>query len=130
MIFHRQYGKRNCGQIAVATLAEVNPKIVEKIIGHSHGTQTKELIAALCTLGLEPLSDKCIPVRLFPNPPQFALCQLHADDRAGWHWIALGYGCIFDGNETQPIERQAYVDGLRGFAGNRRITSYLPVRKS
>lgn len=126
MIFHRQTGKRNCGQIAVASLTDNPVETIERLVGHSHGTKTKELAKVLRDFGWYS-SGRCKPIRFLPEWPKYALAQIHADDRAGWHWIAIGDGKVYDGHYKEPFSLVEYVNGLRGFSGRPKLTSILPL---
>lgn len=128
MRHYRQSAKRNCGQIAVAALTEKTVEEIEALVGHSHGTKTKELVSILRSLGYG-CPDRAIPEKRLLQIPDFGLAQVHNPNRAGWHWVAFGEGLIFDGLHTRPFTRPEY-ERLLGFDGDgARITSYVPVHK-
>jgi hypothetical protein len=120
---HKQGTKRNCGQIAVATLTGRSVEYVEKFIGHSHGTKTKELATALAAFGFRSRT-RCKSHLEFSATPEFALAQVHNVMRPGWHWIAIGDGKAYDGRCEGPMTLRDYTEWLK--PGDK-ITSYLEV---
>jgi len=122
----RQYGKRNCGQIAVAVVTGKTVAEIEAIVGHCHGTKTKELVSVLRFLNYA-CADKCrrkpddVPV------PTLALAQLRRPGRAGWHWIVVADNMVYDGHYYEAEPLAAYI-AVRTALGER-ITSWLPIVK-
>lgn len=126
MKFYSQTDKRNCGQIAVAAITERTVEEIEQIVGHNHGTKTKELIAALHACGFE-CGKRCARA-VIVSPHAFGIAQLHSPDRAGWHWVAVGEGKFWDGHFVSgawPIE--AYLELCS--RANCHITSLLEVKR-
>lgn len=126
MIHYRQSGKRNCGQIAVAALTEKTVEEIELLIGHSHGTRTKELVAVLKRLNYG-VADHCISHLRYIHEPMNCIAQVHGN-KSGWHWIAISHGIVYDGHLLAPEPIAEY----RKYIANRhdgRITSYLPVTR-
>jgi hypothetical protein len=127
MRFIHQENLRNCGQIAVAMLVDRPLEDIAEVIPHSHGTRTKELVRALRHFGYS------CPDRMKRRPIDFGLAQLHVSEsgwviRGSWHWVAIGSGMVWDGQEYGPIlfadyQKQATNSGHR-------LTSFLPVIKS
>lgn len=121
-----QEDKRNCGQIAVAVLTNQKLEDVEKVIGHTHGTKTKELSKALGCFGYSALNRRKT-VRVFPTGNRwFGIVHTRAKTaKRGGHWIAIANGKVYDGCELRIMSIGEYVRklDLRGW----RITAALPV---
>src|SRR5271166_1635374 len=131
MIHLHQLNKtRNCGQIAVACLTDTPYEKVFEIVGHSHGTKTRELIAALRKLNWKCF-DSCQSVKRFTNQPVRCLAQVHSNEHPGWHWVAIGDAVVYDGNLPCSMILQDYVNvAIKDYYGeSARITSYLPARE-
>jgi len=81
----KQDKRRCCGQIAVAVITGRSLKYIIKLIGHDHGTQTRELARVLWKLGY-----KC-PSRLkrLKERPKLAIAKLSHKLRHGWHWVVI-----------------------------------------
>lgn len=113
---------RNCGQIALAVLGDIDYTIAERMIGHKHGTTTKELVAALRVLGFD-CPDRCRPM---DEPPVLGLAQVRSPrqrrTRRNWHWVVVNRGRIFDGAWGSPTGHVLWPHGWK-------ITSYLPVTR-
>ena len=112
---------RTCGQIAVAVLADTTVERVIEVVGHRRATKTRELVRALRMLG-----QLCAD-RMQRQPVERGLVQLH-NDKAGWHWIAIGGGLIYDGVRSEPMPYDVYVRFQAKVYGGR-LTSFLPVRE-
>jgi hypothetical protein len=126
MKFYAQADKRNCGQIAVASITERTVEEIEQIVGHSHGTKTKELAAALRACGFQCGSRAVRINGLWSDT--LGIAQVRSDRRSGWHWIAVGTGHVWDGHsESGPWPIFDYLDecSKHGF----RITSLLEVKR-
>jgi hypothetical protein len=123
MKFYHQFSKRNCGQIAVAAITERPVKEIEAIVGHNHGTSTKELIRALEACGFSVLAKRCSPHTL----PTLGLAQVH-NTKPGWHWVAIGDGRVWDGTEAGAILLSEYR-AIVAAHHNGRLTSFLPVSR-
>lgn len=117
---------RNCGQIAVAMLTNRTVEEIQTIVGHSHGTKTRELISALRGLGYGT-ADRCH--RYIRQFTPFGLAQVHSNQRPGWHWVAVGAGYVWDGNGYGEIGAEVYETCARLFYNDEtvHITSYLGV---
>jgi hypothetical protein len=124
LVHHKQGNKSNCGQIAVATITGRSVEYVEKFIGHSHGTTTKELATALAAFGFVSRT-RCKSHLEFYCIPELALAQVHSNVRAGWHWVAIGEGCVWDGRLLDEMPIKQYFDRVKDHG--ERITSYLEV---
>lgn len=95
------------------------------MIPHNHGTRTKELVRALRHFGYT-CPDYCTQRK----PITFGLAQLHTfgpKAHHGWHWVAIGFGMVWDGHEYGPVPLADYQK--QEADGGRRITSFLPVIK-
>lgn len=118
---------RICGQIAVAVLTGKSVAEVCTIIGHNHGTRTKELREALVALGYDCLKRRPI-VRKFPPADSFGIIHIREDGKKwGGHWVAIGEGKAWDGLSDEEIS----IDNYEHFVKSSRwhITSFLPVWK-
>lgn len=126
-----QKGSNNCGQIAVAVLADVELEIIERMVGHKHGTNTHTLVRVLRELGFKCRDDCRVRTR-----PEMGLGQVHDTfgvlrlrngeyirrKRHGWHWVAIDGPRIWDGvNGTK--------DGTVLWPAGYRLTSFLPVER-
>jgi hypothetical protein len=109
---YRQSAKRNCGQIAVASLTGKTVEEIEAIVGHSHGTKTKELAEALRKLGCL-CDERSRPLRQCATWPEAALLQVRGGGRPGWHWVAYENGMVCDGHQDGPMTLSDYVELLR-----------------
>jgi hypothetical protein len=116
----KQGSKRNCGQIAVAVITGESLEKVSYVIGHDHGTKTKELAKALRFFGYD------CPDRLqrLKERPKLAIAKLSTYGKSSWHWVVIDGDKIYDG-----------VNGTESGTVNwtwsncKRITSYLPIKK-
>lgn len=117
-------GIRNCGQVAVAALTGACLFDVIDLIGHSHGTQTKELRAALAKLGWQ--SDPRCYVRATGSPFHGLAKLRRATNGSGsWHWLALDGDMVYDGHQEYALPLQAYLEAAAIYFGVPvRITSY------
>lgn len=124
---------RICGQLAIACLTNKTPKQAIEVIGHDHGTTTKELISALRKFGWRPVGKRCIPNQRLIDVESHLLAQVRNEIQSGWHWVAIGPSTqgplVYDGTEDSPYLIENYMRFLSHMKGNCRITSYLPVRK-
>lgn len=109
-----------CGQVAVAMLLGIELEESIAAVGHTHGTQTKELVRALWKFGMDA-EDRCKRITAKTVMPLLGLGQVHDPKRrSGWHWVALNGALIYDGVWGSP---DGTVKWPRGF----RLTSYTPV---
>jgi hypothetical protein len=121
-------GTHTCGQVAVAVITGKSLDEVIDVIGHAHGSKTRELVAALKHFGYDaPL--RCRKM----EEPELGLAQVHRPNFNGWHWIVVANGFIYDGEWIDPhvgraASRARYIREI-GWYGQR-ITSYLPVTKT
>jgi hypothetical protein len=137
MIFHKQSTLHNCGQIAVASLTDNPVDKVEAIVGHTHGTRTHELIAALQALQWYALAPRCISVNESVGGldlPDYAILQVrwnvNGKRRNAWHWVALADRMVYDGGMEAPMELFDYRLAIRDYPylDTGRITACLPVQ--
>ena len=112
-------GKKNCGVIAVAVIAEVSVGLAAEKIGKDGSTSTKQLVKGLRALGYE------CPDRLqrIPRPP-LGIAKLidPKRPRGSWHWVVVDGDKIFDGINGKP-------DGIVDWEKGAKMTSFLPVTK-
>ena len=114
----QQLGKKNCGVIAVAVIAEVSVALAAEKIGKDGATTTKQLVNALRKLGYE-CPNRC---RKMPRPPLGIAQMRHPKRKSGWHWVVVDGDKIYDGVNGNP-------DGTVNWMGYWRMTSFLPVTK-
>src|SRR5579859_4992488 len=123
MQFYRQDAKRNCGQIAVAAITERSVEEIERIVGHNHGTPTRQLIRALHACGFNS-APRCKPARYFKAIPALCIAQIH-NARPGWHWVAIGDGKVWDGCAPRVMSLADYAKRMAERGD--RFTSFLPI---
>lgn len=96
------------------------------MVGHKHGTRTKELVRVirlagfLCPDRLTPsksLMDKLVDV------PR-ALVKMKYSFKTGWHWIAWIDGVVYDPSYFVPIK-----DAMIYFTENTKLSSFLAVTR-
>lgn len=111
-------GSEQCGQACVAMAAGVSLKRAIKAVGHSRGTDTKDLVFALHKLGVVCASRLVRISRKRPNIPPRALVHINVvhEQRDDSHWMLNWDGKIID-----PGGR--YPDGYQKW----RIMSYLEI---
>ncbi len=98
---------------------------VVNIIGHEHGTRTKELAKAIRRLGYD-CDDRLRRTRDLDGSLEKvskALVKLKFENRRNWHWLAWIDGTVYDPSFTQP---ESNFSRLRNYLA--RPTSYLEVR--
>lgn len=124
----KQHNYRNCGQIAVAVLAEVPLKQVESLFGHHHSSYTRELVSALRELGFE-CPDRRKAVRKWPAEDFFGIVHIRAKgDQRGGHFVAIAKGKAWDGCATRSMKFSEWIE--KELSAGWRITAILPVEKS
>lgn len=111
-------GKKNCGVIAVAVIAEVPLEVAEVAVEKKGCTTTKDLARGLRRLGFD-CPDRC---QRKPRP-QLGIGHLSDPKRKhGWHWVVIDGDKIYDGISGFP-------DGTVEWKKGWKLTSYLPVTK-
>lgn len=111
-------GSGLCGQACVAMAASVSLKRAIKAVGHSRGTDTKDLVFALSKLGV-PCSGRLVRIsRKRPNIPPRAIIHINVtnEQRDDSHWMLNWDGKIIDPGARWP----------EGY-GKWRIVSYLEI---
>ena len=112
-------GKKNCGVIAVAVIAEVTVGLAAEKIGKNGATTTKQLVKGLRALGYE-CPDR---LKVMPRPPlgiaKMVDPKVH---KSGWHWVVVDGDKIYDGINGKP-------DGTVDWPNGAKITSFLPVKR-
>lgn len=89
-VAHHQYqgeGTRLCGQACVAMALGVSLEDSIRLIGHSHGTRTKELTAAL---GLPGEMCRRLPLT------DFCIARVRSGENASFHWVLVDGFTIHD----------------------------------
>ena len=123
--FHKQYDRGNCGQIAVAVLTGKTVEQIEAIIGHRHGTRTKELRNALISQGYTCPERRPV-VKEFPGAFAFGIIHLRENGKkSGGHWVAVAYGEAWDGTAGGPMLTCDYAVLVGQCSWH--ITAYMPV---
>lgn len=95
----------NCGQSCVAMLAGITIELAEKIIGHGHETRTRELVAALRSLGIQ-CGDRLRRMTPYTELPATAIVKV-VRYRHGRpcvhdaHWVVRHDGDIYDPAATR-----------------------------
>lgn len=108
-------GSSLCGQACVAMAAGVSLDRAIEVIGHSHGTYTRDVIAGLRSLGIG-CGDRLHRVsRKLPVLPQRCIVAMHSPRRRLEHWMLSWDGEMFDPEGRWP--------DLPGWT----ITSYLEI---
>lgn len=116
-------GKKNCGVIAVAVIAEVSVEVAAEAIGEKGATSTKDLAKGLRKLGFQ-CPDRCVRVKPDQPFPELAIGHLSDPKRkSGWHWVVIDGDKIWDGMTGSPDGKTVY------WKAGWKITSYLPVTK-
>ena len=97
---------------------------VINLVGHSHGTRTRELIKVLRRLGFDCPDrlkhSKKLEAALYRV--ERALVKITWAETSSWHWVAWADGLIFDPGSESPLGNFALYRYLGG-----RATSYLAV---
>lgn len=120
-----QGDKRNCGQIAVAILTNRSLEEVEKVVGHTHSTRTKELAKALGYFGYSALNRRKA-VKTFPTGKWFGIVHTRFKTRQrGGHWVAVAKGKVYDGCVSRAMSIEEYTQMLDETGW--KITAALPV---
>lgn len=86
-----QKDRMTCGQCCIAMIAGISVKKACEIIGHSHGTKTKELAKALRKLGF-----KCKNSLKIEEPEFLAIVKQSIPGTSNWHWVVFYNGNYYD----------------------------------
>lgn len=92
-------GSSLCGQACLASILETTLDVAVQLVGHDHGTQTRDLVAALRKAGLRPAS------RLIVGEPRgLSIVKVidPIDPKGDWHWVVFDYGIIHDPSWWAP----------------------------
>lgn len=118
----RQKKSHTCGHACIAMLADKDESEIHKIIGHSKGTKTKEMVNALNSLNINN-TQKLIRFCKKNSPPHAAILKVIPSARkntsGGWHWM-LKYGYkIYDplGYTFESIELLGKYRRITSFIG-------------
>lgn len=120
-------GSALCGHCCVAMLAQVSLHHVIAVVGHKHGTTTRELTRALSYFGYacgKRLTSAPRTLRQRLTKLDRALLKLSFDQDRNWHWLAWIDGGIYEPNAGKVFRTFEYFSLVYG-----RPTSYLAVRK-
>lgn len=113
-----------CGQCCVAMLTGATLRRVINLVGHEHGTRTKELVRVIRRLGYDCDDRLRAPRDLakeLADKPR-ALVKLTFDTRSTWHWLAWADGKVYDPSLVEAWSLEAYLQITS------RPTSYLEIR--
>ena len=107
-----------CGQCCVAMAAGVSVRRAREIIGHDGGTETREVVRALRSLGVS-CADRLVRIsRNRPNLPTRAIVTIQEQGKRA-HWMLTWDGTMYDPGQRWP-------EGYPGW----RITSFLEIFRS
>lgn len=115
---------RLCGQACLATISGKSLKEIVKIVGHKHGTKTKELISILQKFGFSP-DSKLRVVKKDKLVPKFCILKLKYKDRSSWHWVVYKDRVIYD----PALGKFNSKDFYNHHKKTTRISSYLDIDK-
>ncbi len=126
-------GSRLCGQTCVAMVAGVSIDKAVEVIGHTHGTRTREISAGLNKLGF--LCDSKLKVLSKTKPlleqlPDLAIVNSRwkAEHRKtpGGHWVVWHDGRVYDPefNFVDKVPKQEWLTNK-----DWRLTSFAAVEK-
>lgn len=113
-----------CGQCCVAMLTGSSLRKVINLVGHEHGTKTRELAKVLRRLGydcpdrLRHVKDLEASLRRVER----ALVKITWKHVRGWHWVAWADGVVFDPGYSVPLGSFSSFSYCGG-----RATSFLEI---
>jgi hypothetical protein len=84
-----------CGQAVLASILNCSLAEACKLVGHRHGTQTRELIKALRKNGVA-VADRLESARFNELPPRAILKATKSAGAKNWHWLLYWDGQIHD----------------------------------
>jgi hypothetical protein len=119
---------RLCGQSVVAMVLGIPLGEACRRVGHSHATQTKDLIRALGEICLD---DRLIEIRHRPLP-EYAVVkvvQLGRDPRTGFHWVLRRGPEVYDPALYTKVSLEGWRE-VRCVRKGCRIVSTLRLRDS
>lgn len=118
-ILYQPEGSKTCGHHCVAMIAEVPVFEVVKVIGHTNGTRTKEIAAALRHFGFNPAER----LKRFHHQKQLpVICMLKIIYRKNSHWVVYNNGFVYcPGLGVYRYHKQAFLN-QKG-----RATSFLKI---
>jgi hypothetical protein len=97
---------------------------VINLLGHRHGTKTKELVKVIRRLGYD-CPDRLHHVkgvRYALASVERALVKISWEHTSSWHWVAWADDLIFDPGSENPLGNFSLYEYLGG-----RATSYLEI---
>lgn len=105
-------------------LTGVSLSRVVNLVGHNHGTRTRELVKVIKRLGFDCPDrlkhSKELEAALYKV--ERALVKITWADTKSWHWVAWADGLIFDPSSESPLGNFSLYRYLGG-----RATSYLEI---
>ena len=87
-------GSSLCGQTCVAMACRITLEDACGLVGHRHGTRTKELARVLRGRGFR-CKDTLTRSRA-DQMPDYALVKMSFRGRRNWHWVLLWDGALYD----------------------------------
>lgn len=97
--------------------ADVSLDRAIEAVGHDHGTETRQIIKALRSLGV-PCADRCKRLsKKVPVLPPRAMVVMRTKGKSMFHWMLFWDGVMYD-----PGNRYPNYDGWV-------MTSYLEILK-
>lgn len=111
-----------CGHYCVAMITGKPLEDVIKVIGHTKGTYTREIVAALQHFGLKPLSTRL--KRFTSTVPATCIVKMKFLNTWRSHWILVVDGWIYD-----PACDFVYGVKCSGISGGY-LSSYLEIQRS
>lgn len=101
---------RTCGQAVVASILECPLNEAVKLIGHKHGTVTREIVKALRSHGV-PVSDR-LRSATFEQLPSRAILKATIKSRCNWHWMLLWDGQLIDPSAHKPLKKVCCISAF------------------
>ena len=105
-----------CGHACVAMVTGTTLDKVQSVIGHSHGTTTRELVRAIRKLGGK-CSSRLQRIGTHVALPDRAIVKISLPKTRNWHWVVYWDNHLFD-----PAQHWR-------FRAVGRVTSFLPILK-
>jgi hypothetical protein len=120
---------RLCGQSVVAMALGITLGEACRLVGHTHATRTRELLAALgklCTDG------RLVEVVRRPIP-DFAILKVVPigqlkDGHGPWHWVLRRGADVYDPELSTPVSLEGWQE-VRCVRRGWRVTSTLKLRE-
>ena len=113
-------GTRVCGQACLAMLFGLSLRDTIDLVGHRHGTKTKELLRHMRAWGLRP-ENKLRRKKAGPPCQGIFLLSVRKPPTNWRHWAVMENGVVYDPTYgVGPYPLQFWEEGVR-------VTSFLQV---